>query len=170
MKTAFALSAIAIAFASTAHAADIPSTDKSFMKKAAEGGALEIQASQIADQKSQDPQVKTFAEKMIADHTKAGDELNALASSKGVTLPTDPSITQKAKLKLLDSESGSHFDKSYAKQIGVDAHKDTVALFEKEAANGKDPDVKAFAEKTLPTLHEHMKMATDLQSETASKP
>jgi putative membrane protein len=169
MKAALAVSALALAFASTAQAADVPSADKTFMKKAAEGGLLEIQASQIAVQKTQDSQVKSFADKMVTDHTKAGDELNALAQSKGVTLPTDPSITQRAKLKILNSETGTHFDKTYAKDIGVSAHKDTVALFQKEAANGKDPDVKAFAEKTLPTLQEHMKMATDLQAETAGK-
>ena len=169
MKSAIVASAVALAFASAAHAADVPSTDKTFMKKAAEGGFLEIQASQMASQKTQDTQVKTFADKMVSDHTKAGDELTALAQSKGVTLPTEPSLSQRAKMKVLSSETGAHFDKSYAKDIGVSAHKDTVALFEKEAANGKDADVKAFAEKTLPTLREHMKMATDLQAETASK-
>ena len=87
MKAALAVSALALAFASTtAQAADVPSADKTFMKKAAEGGLLEIQASQIAVQKTQDSQVKSFADKMVTDHTKAGDELNALAQSKGVTL------------------------------------------------------------------------------------
>ena len=167
MKAVYALSILTLAVSSAAYA-DPSSTDKSFLKKAAEGGALEVQASQVADQKSQDPQVKSFAEKMVSEHTKVGDELGQLASSKGVTVPTDPSITQKAKLKLLSSESGAHFDKSYAKDIGVSAHKDTIALFQKEIDKGQDPDIKAFAQKTMPSLQEHLQMAQALQSETAA--
>lgn len=168
MKAFHALSILGLAVASSAFAADPSSTDKSFLKNAAEGGALEIQASQVAEQKTQDAQVKAFAEKMVTDHTKVGDELSQLASSKGVTVPTDPSVTQKAKLKILSAESGTHFDKSYAKDIGVSAHKDTIALFQKEIDKGTDPDIKAFAQKTMPALQEHLQMAQQLQSETAA--
>jgi putative membrane protein len=167
MKAVYALSILSFAVASAAYA-DPSSTDKSFLKKAAEGGALEIQASQVAEQKSQDAQVKSFAEKMVTDHTKVGDELSSLASSKGVTVPTDPSVAQKAKLKVLSAESGAHFDKSYAKEIGVSAHKDTIALFQKEIDKGSDPDIKAFAQKTMPALQEHLQMAQQLQTETAA--
>ena len=168
MKVAYTLSILALAIGS-AHAADVSSTDKSFMKNAAESGAFEIQGSQLADQTSQNPQVKTFAEKMVADHTKVASDLTALASTKQVTLPTDPSTTQKAKLKLLSKKTGGSFDKSYADGVGVSAHKDTIALFEKEADKGSDPDVKAFAEKNLPALKEHLQMAESLQSSTSGK-
>jgi putative membrane protein len=168
MKVAAALTVLSLAVASTAYA-DPSSADKSFMKKAAEAGTFEVQAGQLASQTSQNPDVKAFADKMVTDHTKVGGDLSTLASSKGVTLPTDPSLTQKAKLKILSKETGSHFDSTYAKDEAVAAHKDTIALFEKEANKGTDPDVKAFAQNTLPALRGHLQMAQDLQSKTAGK-
>ena len=169
MKVAYALSVIGLAIASTVQAADLSSIDKSFLKNAAEAGAFEIQGSQLADQTSQNPQVKTFAEKMVTDHTKVASDLSALASSKQVTVPTDPSVTQRAKLKVLSKKTGANFDKSYADGVGVSAHKDTIALFQKEVDKGTDPDVKAFAQKTLPSLQEHLQMAQSLQSGVAGK-
>jgi len=153
-----------LVFFSAAALADPSSADKRFMKDAAEGGAFEIQGSQLALSKSSNPQVKTFAETMVADHTKVAAELSALASSKGVTPPADPSVVERGKLKALGALSGDHFDKNYADQVGVDAHQATIKLFQKEASKGSDPDVVAFANKTLPKLEEHLKLAQDLQA------
>jgi putative membrane protein len=108
--------------------------------------------------------VKTFAQQMVDDHTKAGSELSSLASAKGVTLPKDPSLTQKAKLKVLSAMDGTRFDKQYAQTIGVAAHEDAVKLFQKASKEAKDPDVKDFATKTLPTLQHHLQMAKDLKT------
>jgi putative membrane protein len=151
---------------SAAFAADVSHADKEFMEKAAQAGHTEIEASQLAQSKASAADVKSFASTMIQDHTKAGDELTQLAASKNVKVPNEPSITQRAKIKLLSATSGANFDKRYANEIGVSAHQDTVALFQKEAANGKDPDVKAFATKTLPTLNHHLEMAKALQAST----
>jgi putative membrane protein len=78
--------------------------------------------------------------------------------------PTEPSLAQRGKLKALGTLDGNHFDKNFADSVGVSAHKDTVSLFEKEATKGTDPDLKAYAAKTLPTLKDHLKMAQDLQA------
>jgi putative membrane protein len=64
---------------------------------------------------------------------------------------------------------GASFDRSYASSMGVSAHEETIALFRKEAQQGKDPDVKAFATKTLPTLEHHLKMSKDLKAKTAAE-
>jgi putative membrane protein len=145
------------------------STDKSFMENAAQAGATEIEASKMADSKAMSPDVKSFASTMIQDHTKVAQDLTTLAQSKGYTPPTDPSVVQRTKLKALSATSGASFDKMYASQIAVSAHKDAVALFQKEAKNGKDPEIKAFAQQNLPTLQHHLEMGQALQKAVANE-
>jgi len=136
--------------------------DQDFLENAAQAGHAEIEGSKMAQAKAKSADVKQFAERMIADHTKVGEELAALASSKGYTPPAEPSLVQKAKLKTLDMTDDS-FDKMYASQIGVSAHEDAVKLFQDAANGAKDPDIKAFAARTLPSLQEHLKMAQELR-------
>jgi putative membrane protein len=103
------------------------------------------------------PEVNKFGAQMVKDHTDANDKLTAVATSKDVKLPDSSSVMQqgiKAKLSLL---SGTSFDKSYIKGM-VDDHKKDIKEFQKEASQGQDPDVKAFAISTLPTLKKHLKM------------
>jgi putative membrane protein len=156
-----------MAAGATAQALGDKETD--FLKQAAQNGHAEVESSKLALQKAAGQDVKSFAQQMVDDHTKAGKELEALAKAKGVKVPTEPSIRQKAQLKLLSTKDGKEFDKSYADQMGVKAHQETVKLFEKGAADAKDPDVKAFATKTLPTLKHHLSMAEKLKASTASK-
>lgn len=156
--------------ANHARAADgLARSDKSFLTNAAESGNAEVKASQLALQKSSDPDVKTFAQKMIDDHTKVGDDLKALATSKNVTVPDDPSVAQKAKILVLSKLDGHTFDKQYAGMIGVSAHKDAVSLFKKSAANTKDADIKQFAATNLPALQDHLQMAMQLKSTVDAK-
>ena len=138
------------------------SADVAFMKQAAENGHAEVESSRMALQKSPDPQVKRFAQTMVDDHQKAGAELKQLASSKGVEVPAEPSLIQRAKLKLLSASDGAEFSRNYMESMGVEAHKETIELFQKAATGAQDPDVKAFATKTLPTLKKHLSMAQEL--------
>lgn len=147
---------------------NVAHVDAAFMKNAAEAGLAEVQAGQAAASKASNTQVKSFAQQMVDDHSKANDELKSLAASKGVTLPTEPSMAQKAKLKLLQGTDGAKFDQRYSESFGVKAHEDTVSLFQKEAQKAKDPDVKAWAEKTLPTLQHHLEMAKDMDKSVKS--
>lgn len=149
---------------SSAKGDNVARADAAFMKQAAENGHTEVEGSKLAQGKATNPKVKAFAEKMIEDHTKANAELSTLAASKGVELPAEPSMMQKGKLKLLSTADGANFDKKYADEVGVKAHEDTVKLFEKGAAEAKDPEVKAWATKTLPTLKMHLQHAKELQA------
>jgi putative membrane protein len=142
----------------------MPRTDANFMKQAAENGHAEVEAGKVALQKASDPAVKKFAQQMVDDHTKVGDELKALASSKGVELPAEPSLVQKGKMKVLGTTDGNRFDRHYVGSMGVAAHVDTVKLFRKAAADANDPDVKAFARKTVPGLEHHLEMAKTLDA------
>ncbi|MBP0597223.1 DUF4142 domain-containing protein [Herbaspirillum sp. LeCh32-8] len=159
-----ALCVAGVALAINVQAESVPGKDKSFMVKAAEAGNAEVAASKVALEKSSNPAVKDFAQKMIDQHTQVGDELKQLASSKDVSLPSEPSVAQRAKIAVLDKLSGATFDKRYASMIGVTAHKDAVKLFQKASTSAQDPDVKNFAAKTLPGLEQHLQMATELKS------
>jgi putative membrane protein len=135
--------------------------DAAFFKNAAEGGIFEVQVGQIAQDKGNAQSVKDFGAMMVKDHTAANDKLQALAASKSVSLPTSASVGQMASKAKLEVLSGDTFDKSYVKGQ-VKAHRDTIALFKKEIAGGQDPDAKAFASATLPTLRTHLKAITSI--------
>jgi putative membrane protein len=146
-----------------AFAAD-KSPDESFYKKAAEGGISEVEQGKLAQSKAQSQAVKDFGAMMVKDHSAANEKLRAVATNKGIDLPTSSSVSQMATKAKLEVLSGDTFDKSYIKGM-VSDHKEDIKEFEKEAKNGQDPDAKAFAVATLPTLKKHLKkieaIATD---------
>lgn len=146
----------------TLFAADLERADKSFVKNAYQDGLAEVKAGEMALGKTANADVKAFAQQMVTDHTAANTDLKTIADGKKVEVASEPSMVAKGKTKLLDAKSGGDFDKAYAGDM-VSDHKKAVALFEKEASEGKDTDVKAFAAKTLPTLKSHLSMAEDLQ-------
>jgi putative membrane protein len=163
VSAALAASAGAWAKDNVAHA------DAAFMKSAAEAGIAEMEASRLALSKAANTQVKGFAQQMVDDHSKAAEALKALAASKRVSLPTKPSMMQKARLKALKGIEGAKFDARYAEEYGVKAHEDTLQLFQNAVSKSKDGDVKAFAQKTLPTLQHHLEMAKDLSKSTTAE-
>ena len=139
--------------------------DEDFARKAAVGGKTEIEASKLALQKSSDERVRKFAEQMVRDHTRAGEDLKAAASQEGISLPAELDSAHKQAVDKLKALSGAQFDAAYKAQMLQD-HKDTVAMFEKEAKAGGTP-IETFASKTLPTLKNHLKMAQDLAGSEA---
>jgi len=134
------------------------------------GANAEVEASKVALEKSASADVKAFAQQMVDDHGKAGSELKGLADQKGVKVDDGPSTVKKAEIKVLSGRKGASFDQHYADSIGVKAHEDTVKLFQKEVDKGTDPDVKAWAQKTLPALQHHLEMARQLKAKTDAEP
>jgi putative membrane protein len=134
--------------------------DHMFVMKAAKGGLAEVQLGQLAADKASSDEVKKFGQRMVTDHGKANDELKSLAQQKNITLPTDLDAQDKALHDRLTKMSGAAFDRAYMQHMLADHRKD-VNEFKRESTNGKDPEVKAWAGKTLPTLEEHLKMAQD---------
>lgn len=135
--------------------------DSKFMMMAATGGMNEITLSNQALSKTTNDEVKQFAQMMVDDHTKAGDELKSVAMNKNVTLPMEADAKHKSAATKMQSLSGSAFDMEYMKMMVKD-HEATVALFQKEINSGKDEDAKAFATKTLPTIQNHLTMARSM--------
>lgn len=136
-------------------------TDTDFATKAAQAGMAEISTGHAAETKGQSAAVKAFGTKMIGDHTKAADELKNVAAKSGVKLPTTTSAEQKEAAEKLAKLKGAEFDKAYAEQAVKD-HEEAVALFKNEASAGSDAGLKSFAQQTLPTLEEHLRMAKAL--------
>jgi len=136
---------------------------KDFFETAASANLFEIESSQLALQRATDPALKAFAKRMVQDHEKAGRELKALARKKDVTLSTQLLRRHKAMLDdLRDEKQGPEFDDEYRRKM-IASHKEAVSLFDEVATDAKDPDIKAFAAKTLPTLQAHGGSAQELR-------
>jgi putative membrane protein len=136
--------------------------DRKFIEDAAEGGMMEVQAGQLAASKASDPNVKSFGEMLVKDHTNANNELVQLANSKKVELPAGPSRSQRKDIEKLGKASGKDFDKQLV-SMGVKDHQKDIKDFEKASGKVKDPELKAWIDKTLPTLRQHLAMAQKLQ-------
>jgi putative membrane protein len=145
---------------STTGTTTVSSADQEFMTKAAIGGMAEVNLGNVAAQKGTNADVKAFGNQMVTDHSKANDELKALAAQKGVTLPADVDAEQKKKADEVSAKSGKDFDKAYMADM-VEDHEKDVKEFEKASKDAQDPDLKAWAAKTLPTLQHHLQMAKD---------
>ena len=132
-----------------------------FLKAAAQGGMAEVKLGNLAATKSQNAEVKAFGKLMVADHTKANTELTALAKKKNISLPSDIGSHQSTVDDL--TKATSDFDKNYVNDMVKD-HEEDVAAFQKQADSATDPDVKAFAAKTLPTLKSHLEKIKAIQA------
>jgi len=144
--------------AAPASPANLSAADKRFVTEAAQGGIAEVQLAQMAQQKTQDGTVKTFAQRMIDDHTPNNEQLVKLATEKGLTPPTEPNASQQRMMTHLQGLAGAKFDHAYlAGQIK--AHQMMLKEFKQEAKNGTDPDLKAFATQTIPVIEQHLSMA-----------
>jgi putative membrane protein len=139
----------------------VSSADKAFVEKATQGGMAEVALGKLASEKAASDDVKSYGKKLISDHSKANEELKSIAGRKNMALPSDMSSSQRKTEERLEKLSGASFDREYMKGMVKD-HEDTVKLFEKEAKSGKDADLKAFAEKTLPTLKDHLTHARQI--------
>jgi putative membrane protein len=137
-----------------------------FVNKAAVSGMAEVQLGKLALDKSQDADVRKFAERMVKDHGKANAELETIAKQKGMQVPKSLDSEHQQVVQELSGKSGAEFDASYAQHMVKD-HDKAVALFE-AASKGGDAELAGFAQKTLPTLEEHQKMAKDLKSQKRS--
>ena len=134
-------------------------SDAKFAVDAANGGMAEVALAKLAQSKATNAKVKEFADMMVADHTKANDELMALAQAKNITLPQAVSSDKQATMDNLTKKSASEFDKAYVDQM-IDDHKKTISLYEDASKNLKDADMKAFVDKTLPTVKAHLEHVT----------
>ena len=131
--------------------------DSSFLTSASQANLAEIEAGRLAVSMSTKDAVKQIGQMMVNDHTIAQNELAALAQNQNITLPTETDGEHKNMIDQLSKLSGTAFDSSYLRSQLID-HQMAITLFEQEAQNGKDDSVRAYAQKYLPKLKDHLKM------------
>ncbi len=136
--------------------------DQALLKDIAQANIAEIESGKLALDKSSNDGIKKFAQMMVDDHGKALTDVQALASTKAVTLPTEPDIKHKAVAVEFKALKGSTFDSRYVKQAGVGDHEATEKLLKKTQAKAKDADLKALATKMLPVVDGHLQHAREL--------
>ena len=137
--------------------------DSTFAVKAAIGGLMEVEAGNLAQQNGSSQRVKDFGAMMVRDHSAASEELKALATSKGFSLPTTMPESDQKHMDMVRNMKGKSFDDHY-KSMMLDHHTKDVSEFEKASNNLKDPDLKNWATKTLPTLKMHLDSAKALNN------
>jgi putative membrane protein len=130
--------------------------DSLFAAAAASGGLAEVSISEVGLQRATDPELKRFSQQMIDEHTRVNQELITLAAQKRIPLPRTMDARAQFCAESLAGLTGEEFDRCYAKAQLI-AHMDSVAAFEAEAERGLDPNIKAFAAKTLPHVKDHLK-------------
>ncbi|WP_374948921.1 DUF4142 domain-containing protein [Mucilaginibacter sp.] len=129
--------------------------DSKFATEIANAGMAEVAAGKLASEKAVSADVKEFGSMMVMDHTKANEELMAIAKTKNITLPTAPDEEHQKMAADLAAKSGKDFDKAYVDAM-VDGHKKVASKLEDGSKNCKDADLKAFAAKTLPVVQAHL--------------
>lgn len=136
--------------------------DSKFMTKAASGGMLEVELGKVVAQRATTAEAKQFAQQMVTDHTKANNELKALAAKKGIKLPASLGDDQKKVYDAVLTEKGLKLDQKYVSEM-VDDHEEDIKEFTEASTKAGDPEVKAFAAKTLPVLQMHLAMVKKIQ-------
>jgi len=134
----------------TGSGSSLSEKDKTFMKKAAKGGMMEVTMGKVAEQNAKSDDVKSFGKRMVTDHGKANDELKSIATKKGFELPNKEHAGKWTS------------DKAYIDMMVKDHEKD-LAEFKEEASSGSDPDVKKFADDTAKIVQEHLDAAKEIQ-------
>ena len=169
-------------------------TAQQFAQKAAVGGQKEVQLSQIALQKSQNAEVRAFAQQMVQDHTAVGRQLGQIAVAKGIQLPAtnalETALLQTSRtptgrsdkllprseipeadldaVRKLEKLTGEEFDRAYVKEMAKD-HEKTISKFEQASKSLDDPELKQFAADTLPKLRHHGQQAEQLSATVGKK-
>ncbi|GAA4448846.1 hypothetical protein GCM10023092_02060 [Rurimicrobium arvi] len=137
--------------------------DREFVMKASMGGMMEVDMGRLGVSNGSSQAVRDFGQRMIDDHSKANQELEALAHSKGITPDAMSGKDSQKDMDKLRDKKGADFDKAYMHMM-VEDHKKDIDLFQKEADKGDDPELRSWANAKLPTLRDHLRMAQDIEN------
>ncbi len=143
-------------------AAKLTSEEEAFIKSAGAGNSAEIQMAETALKKSQNPDVKEFAQMMVNDHTTANDDLSQVAKAHNLSFPPAAPAKEVAMDTTMTALTGATFDKTYIKHM-VAGHTKVLSEYKKAAGEVKDPALAAYVTKVTPTVEAHLKAAQDLE-------
>jgi len=142
------------------------SGDAKFIEHVSRDGQAEVDLGRLGEQKAQTTEVKALARRLVADHTKANQQLMKIAQQEGVQSPGQPSKSQSNERSKLEKLNGQAFDQAFVKEIVQDHQKD-IKYFQKEQNSLKDPQLKSFAQQNLPVLQQHLQMAQQAEQATS---
>ena len=166
MRTALAFMLVALGVSAPVFSQSA-SPDRQFVIDAAIGGMAQVELVKLAAAKSANPGVRAFGQQMVADHTRANDELKRIAALNNVPWPSGVSSADQSTLDRLSSLSGTAFDRAYVEEVAR-GHQMLIAAFRREADGGTDAAVKAWAVKMIPMLENHLAMIEDLRKSVSS--
>jgi putative membrane protein len=146
----------------SAQTGNLSAADRNFMKTAAEVNMTEAHLGQMAQERASDEGVKSFGQTLVQDHTRAYEELTALATKTGESIPKGIDVRRDHAIEGLARDKGAGFDRSFVRHE-VQDHQRTIAEFKREAEKGQNADVKAYAQKMIPALEEHLHKAEGLE-------
>jgi putative membrane protein len=163
-KVGMALMAVGLLFAIPCAKAEttISMADTNFILAAAQGGMTEVELGELAATNGMRDDVKNFGQMMVKDHTAINDDLKALASQKGVTLPDSLDANHQAMVDKLTALTGSEFDDAYIAAM-IKGHKKDAKAFKAEAAATTDTDIKSFLDKSIPVVEAHLQHITAMK-------
>jgi putative membrane protein len=141
-------------------------TDAGFVRALAQGGLAEVMVAKDASRRASQQEVKDFAKQMVEDHSKANDQLKALADSRKIPMPTTVDVEHQNDQHKLDQLNGAEFDHQYI-DGQVNDHQQTVQLLQQEIDSGQDAALRAFAKDTLTVVSGHLAMARQIQQQMA---
>ena len=154
----------AIQSANTPAAADQKISDQDFVRKAASSGQYEVDSSKWVQDKSKDPQIKQLAKMMESDHKQANDELKKIAKQANIDIPSSPQAADQRMLSQLKQQSDDQQIGQQYVQQQIQAHQQAVDLFQRAQTQLQNPQLKSFAERTLPKLQEHLQHLQQMSS------
>ncbi len=136
--------------------------DRKFMEEAASAGQMQVQAAQMVANRGADKAVKDYAATLIEQQASANSELAQLASSLGIELPSSLPRGMRNEVEKLAKRSGAEFDREFVREIGIKQHEQEIKRFEKASKDAKEPQLRAWVDKTLPMLQQHLAAAQKL--------
>lgn len=151
----------------SASGSQVAKADQELMNDIVEANLAEIETGKLALSKSQNTQIRAFAQKMIDDHTNAMQALQALARTKGISLPNETDLQHKAMATGLSALSGDTFDRRYLQHIGVADHQRTLDLLKQTIQSTNDRDLRAHATQMMPVVQQHLALAEKMMSTMA---
>jgi len=143
-------------------AGQLSAVERGFINEAAGTGLYEVEGGQMAAAKGSQPAVRAFGTMLVTQHRAAHGELQAVARANGITLPINVEADKRSKLDRLAQLSGVAFDREFVQVVGIADHEAAVARFTAAGRDVRDPALRAWIDKTLPTLQRHLQEARQL--------
>jgi putative membrane protein len=138
--------------------AKLSKLDRSFATHAMSGGQLEVELGQAAERQAGSDAVRSFGQRMVQDHSANNQQLQAVAQRLGLSQPAQLPADERRQVDRLTALNGPDFDAAYMQQMVKDHEKD-IKAFEKEARSGANPELKGYAQQSLPVLQQHLQLA-----------